>query len=168
MQTERTQVGQKTLRKKTTGQKHIETTREKNVVCLYFSRDMHPILPTFIKLIFKTVNRSCDNNIKKKAVPVIYNTVIENMLTYCCFEGQLFANNCSNDGLYPFNTLITMIISPRIREYFILGISIFASLSSQVKFDNRSNIQEAGRRTFSIKSSSYFSSGYQIVTQYSR
>ena len=87
MQTERTQVAQKTLRKKTTGQKHIETTREKNVVCLYFSRDIHPIFPTFIKLIFKTVNRSCDNNIKKKAVPVIYNTVIENMLTYCCFEG---------------------------------------------------------------------------------
>ena len=61
-----------------------------------------------------------------------------------------------------------MIMSPRIRRYFMLGISIFASLSSQVKFDNRGNILEARRRTFSIKSSSFFSSGYQTVTQYSR
>ena len=41
-QTGRTQVTQKTLSKKATGEKHI--------VCLYFSRDMHPITQ-FINLL---------------------------------------------------------------------------------------------------------------------
>ena len=59
-------------------------------------------------------------------------------------------------------------LSLRIRRYFMLGISIFASRPSYVKFDNRGNILEALRRTFLIKSSSFFSSRYQIVTQYSR
>ena len=78
------------------------------------------------------------------------------------------ANKCSNNGSYPFSTLKTMIMSPCIRRYFMLGISIFASLSSKVKFDNRGNILEARRWTLSIKSSSFFRSGYQVVTQYSR
>ena len=29
------------------------------MVCLYFSCDIHPIFPTFIKLIFKAVNGTC-------------------------------------------------------------------------------------------------------------
>ena len=70
------------LRKKATGEKHT--------VCLYFSRDIHPIFPTFSKLIFKTVNGICVDDIKRKAVSVIYNMVIGKMLTYCCFEGWHF------------------------------------------------------------------------------
>ena len=69
------EVTQKTLTEKATGQKRI-------IVCLYFSRKIHPISPTFIKLILKTVNGSCVYDIKRKAVQVIYKTVIEKMLTY--------------------------------------------------------------------------------------
>ena len=64
-QTERTQVTKKTLKKKGTGKNLI--------VCLYFSRDKHPISLTFVKLIFKTVNGMCVGGIKRKAFPVIYN-----------------------------------------------------------------------------------------------
>ena len=78
-QTERMQVTQITLGKKATGDKHR--------FCLCFSQDIHPISPTFIKLLFKTVTGSCVDDIERKAVPVIYNTVIEKMLTYCSFEG---------------------------------------------------------------------------------
>ena len=74
IQTERTQVTQKTLSKKA-GKKHI--------ICLYFSRDIHPMSPTFIRLNFKTVNGGCVDDIKRRAVPIIYNTAIEKMLTYC-------------------------------------------------------------------------------------
>ena len=81
-QTERTQVIQNTLMKKATGEKHI--------VCLYFSCNMHPISPTFIKLIFKTVNGSSVHDIKRKAIPVIYNTVNEKSLPYFCFGGLFF------------------------------------------------------------------------------
>ena len=81
-QTERTQVAQKSFRKKAAGEKHI--------VCLYLSRDIHSIFPTFIKLIFKTVNGSYVGEMKRKAVPVIYNTIIEKMLMYCCFEEWFF------------------------------------------------------------------------------
>ena len=63
---------------------------EKHKVCLYLSRDMHPISPVFINLIFETVNGSCVDRIKRKAVPVIYNTAVEKMLTYCCFEVWFF------------------------------------------------------------------------------
>ena len=49
------------------------------MVCLYFSRDIHPIFPTFIKLIFKAVNENCVDDIKRYAVPVIYNLDIEKM-----------------------------------------------------------------------------------------
>ena len=78
MQTDRTQLSQK----KTTGEKHI--------VCLYFSREIHPIFPTFIKFIFKGINGSHVDDIKRQAVLVIYNTVIEKMLACCCIEGWLF------------------------------------------------------------------------------
>ena len=78
---EHTQVTQKTLKEKATGEKHI-------IVCLYFSRKIHPISPTFTKLILKTVNGSCVDDIKRKAVPVIYNTVIEKMLTYKWKHGE--------------------------------------------------------------------------------
>ena len=61
-QREGTQVTQKTLRKKATCEKHM--------VSLYFSRDIHPISPTFIKLLFETVNGSCVHDIKRKAVLV--------------------------------------------------------------------------------------------------
>ena len=64
-QTECTQVTEKTLKKKRTGQNLI--------VCLYFPRDIYPISLTFIKLIFKIVNGMCVDDIKRKAVPVIYN-----------------------------------------------------------------------------------------------
>ena len=47
---------------------------------------MHPISPVFINLIFETVNGSCVDRIKRKTVPVIYDTTVEKMLTYCCFE----------------------------------------------------------------------------------
>ena len=58
-QTEHTQVTQKTLTEKATGEKHI-------IVCLYFSRKIHPISPTFTKLILKTVNGSCVDDIKRR------------------------------------------------------------------------------------------------------
>ena len=80
-QTNRTQVAPKKLKKETTGKKNIKTTGEKHIVCLYFSRDIHPIFPRFIKLIFKAVNESCVADIKREAVPVIYNLGIEKMLT---------------------------------------------------------------------------------------
>ena len=80
-QTEHTQVTQKTLTEKATGEKHI-------IVCLYFSRKIHPISPTFTKLILKTVNGSLRWRHQKKAVPVIYNTVIEKMLTYKWKHGE--------------------------------------------------------------------------------
>ena len=101
----------KTLRKKAIGKKHV--------FCLYLSRDIHPIFSTFIKLNFKTVYGSWNDDIKKRAVQVIYNTIIENMLTHCCFKGWYFnfklcplvikllsiSNKCSNDGSFPFNSL---------------------------------------------------------------
>ena len=65
----------------------MKTAGEKYIVCLYFSRDMQSIFPTFIKLIFKAINGSCAGDTKRKAVPVIYNTVFEKMLTYCWFKG---------------------------------------------------------------------------------
>ena len=48
----------------------MKTTGEKHIVCLYFSRDIHPIFLTFIKLIFKAVNESLVDDIKREAVPV--------------------------------------------------------------------------------------------------
>ena len=81
-QTEFAQVTKKTLRKKATGDKHI--------ICLFFSSDIYLISPTFIKLIFKTVNGSCDNDIKRKAVPVIYNTVIEKLECFVVLKGGFF------------------------------------------------------------------------------
>ena len=57
-------------------------TGKKHIVCSYFSH--HPIFPTFIKIIFKTVNASCIDNIVRKAFPVVYNTINEKMVAYCC------------------------------------------------------------------------------------
>ena len=57
---------------------------------LYFWRYIHFISPTFLKLIFKTVNGSCVDNIIRKAASVFYISVIEKNLTYCCFEGWFF------------------------------------------------------------------------------
>ena len=109
-QTERTQFTQKTLSKK---------AGEKYIVCLYFSRDVHPMSPTFIKLIFKTVNESCVDDIKRRAVPAFYDTAIKNFWCIVDLKGGFFnlklcslvieflsnANECSNNGSYPFNTL---------------------------------------------------------------
>ena len=80
MQTERMQFAQKMPRKKPTGEKHI---------CLYFSCDIHPILPTFIKLTFKTVHEVALTTSKGRLFQ-LFTTVIEKMLTYCCFEGWFF------------------------------------------------------------------------------
>ena len=75
------------------------------IVCLYFSRDMHPISPTFINLIFKTVDGSCVYDIKRKAVQVTYNTAIEKMLTHCYFEGWFFQLEIMSSNLLNFYQL---------------------------------------------------------------
>ena len=82
------------------------------MVCLNFSRDIHPIFPTFIKFIFKAVNGTCIDDIKRNALPVIYNRVIEKCRRIVVLKGGFFnlklsplvmellstTNKCSNNG----------------------------------------------------------------------
>ena len=118
MQKDRTQVAQKTLRKKEQVKSIKKTTGEKHRVSLYFSRDIHPIFPKFLKLIFKAVNANCVDDIKRKPLPVIYNSIMEQMLSIMVLKGGFFnlklcpqvivllstADKCSNHSSNSFNT----------------------------------------------------------------